>query len=231
MKRLILICLSFLVQIADVQGLDVQARAAGIIPQDKNIWSVYGHGLLVDYELEASVRLDCIASCWASNWDAWLNLSYCKKHGHSEVETVSSAAFPTPQALDAATLHELHNNKVSDKELRKKSIMTNYALNVGLKYCFWSECCFNPYLGFGLGACHVCYRDHSIFVKQEIDSWGVCLLAKSGIKYEFAWNLFFDLFADYSFNWYGHPHSKHEISTRGTNSGGFKLGLGLGYHF
>lgn len=232
MKKSISLLILFLGCVTSVWGLDVEVRVAGLIPQDKNIRSVYHSAMYVEYELEASIPLQCIMSChptlchlrnW-SDWFAWGNLSYYNKHGRSHGKTISTVDPCVLQGLDAATIGALNNNGVSNRCFEESSEISNWTLNVGLKYIFCREYCFQPYLGFGLGAAYVRFRDHSIYVKQEIHQCGISLLAKSGVEYALMCNLFLDFFADYSFNWLKH-------CSRDFNTGGFKIGLGLGYRF
>ncbi len=109
--------------------------------------------------------------------------------------------------------------------------VTNWTLNFGAKRYFNVCELFRPYLGFGIGAAHVRFHDESSFVKRHIHKWGVAVLAKSGLRYDLTCNLFLDLFADYSYSWFDFKCNRRCVNVRNVNTGGLKLGLGLGYQF
>lgn len=115
--------------------------------------------------------------------------------------------------------------------LKESTSVINWALNLGVKGYFCRSGCFSPYLGCGLGPAYVRFRDNSFYVKQKINLWGVALLAKSGIEMEIDCNFFLDVFVDYSFNTFSKPHAMKGITTNGTNTGGVKMGMGLGYRW
>lgn len=114
--------------------------------------------------------------------------------------------------------------------LRYHTDVNNWAFNVGLKRFFDTCTCFKPYLGLGIGFAYVDFNDRSEFVKQHRDQWGFALLAKSGIRYDLTCNLYADLFVDYAFNWFRF-HNSGCSSSRNLDTGGVKVGLGLGYGF
>lgn len=210
MNRIFLFFALLLGQIATVQGLDVEGRVAYYIPQDHRVRGIYGksHGF-PEYEVEASCPINSFCDClcgWECDpcWSGWGNFSIFHKKGRSE------------------------------GCLKRSTEITNWTINFGIKHYFCG--CFpegfRPYLGFGLGYAHVNFHDHSDFVKNHIDRSGIAILVKSGIQYDIACNYYLNLFADYASNWFDRPsHSKHCVHTRRVNTGGLKLGLGLGYHF
>lgn len=115
--------------------------------------------------------------------------------------------------------------------INDKTQVTNWTLNFGVKRYFIVCESFRPYLGLGCGAAHVKFHDESDYVSKHTKRWGVAILAKSGIRYDLTCNLFLDLFADYSYSWFNFQHRKSCVSVRNVNTGGLKLGLGLGYQF
>lgn len=114
--------------------------------------------------------------------------------------------------------------------LNDKTKVTNWAFNIGVKRYFDIFECVRPYLGLGAGAAHVRFHDQSDFVRQHTKRWGVAILAKSGFQYDLTCNMFLDLFADYSYHWFNFQHHSG-VTVRNVNTGGLKLGLGLGYKF
>lgn len=111
-----------------------------------------------------------------------------------------------------------------------KSEVTHWAFNVGVKRYFDICEIVRPYLGLGAGFAHVRFHDKSPFVRQHRDKWGVATLIKSGIKYDVTCNIFLDLFVDYTYHFFN--FNRYSCSNvRSVNTGGFKIGLGLGYQF
>lgn len=206
MKRLILFALCFLSQTAFVQALDVQGRAAYFYPAESRVRDIYSSKGFAEYELEISNPIDP-SGCKYTNWDYFLNLSYYHKKGHSS--GCGSYGSSTE--------------------------MTNWALNIGAKRYFDLNCFsekIRPYLGAGAGFAHVSFHDKSEFVKRHKHEFGGSLLFKSGIKYELTCNLFTDLFLDYSYHWFRFDEcNKACVKNRNPNTGGLKVGLGLGYQF
>ena len=90
--------------------------------------------------------------------------------------------------------------------------------------------CFRPYLGFGIGFAHVRFHDQSPFVRARTNRWGFAILAKSGLRYDVTCNFFLDFFLDYAYNHFDFPCVRG-VSIRNVNTGGVKIGLGLGYQF
>jgi len=114
--------------------------------------------------------------------------------------------------------------------LHDRTTVNNWAFNFGVKRYFDTCWCFRPYLGLGVGFAHVRFHDESPFVTNKINRWGVAVLAKSGIRYDISCNFFADLFLDYAYTGYrfcsGGCRSGNDVDT-----GGVKVGLGLGYQF
>lgn len=115
--------------------------------------------------------------------------------------------------------------------LRDHTNVSNVAFNFGIKRYFDFCSSFRPYFGLGVGFAHVHFHDDSPFVKNNINRWGLAVLVKSGIRYDFTCNLFADLFFDYAYNRYEFKKSCCCVSRNDIDTGGLKVGLGLGYHF
>lgn len=107
----------------------------------------------------------------------------------------------------------------------------DWALNVGIKHYFCSSGPLIPYLGMGLGAAWVRFNDNSLHVRHQIDQWGFAFLVKSGIEWNLCYDYFLDFFLDYAYEHFHGPNRKKGIGTRSINTGGIKVGLGLGYHW
>ncbi|MBA2728938.1 MAG: hypothetical protein H0U49_12295 [Parachlamydiaceae bacterium] len=209
MKKILLFVALLLGQVATAHGFDVAARIAYFQPQDHRIRGIYGHHGYPEYELEANCPIDSIYNCCGYDcgptWAGWGNFSIYHKKGHSS------------------------------GCIKNSSEITSWALNFGIKG-YLGACCFpesfRPYLGFGVGYAHVDFHDHSPYVNKHIDRSGIAILAKSGIEYDITCDIFLDFFVDYASNWFNSPHTSRCCnSTRRFNTGGVKLGLGLGYHF
>lgn len=209
MNKIFLFVILLFSHLATVEGLDVQGRVAYFIPQDHHIRSIYSDGL-PEYEVEIAAPLNscsCLCEC-NDDLTGWANFSIYQKKGHS----------------------------IGCSDFRYATKVTNWALNFGLKRYF-SGClpCFfdnlRPYLGLGIGVARVKFHDHSPYVRNHVEKYGFALLAKLGFEYQITCNLFLDLFADYSGNWFDSPSSNSCNSTRCINTGGLKLGAGLGYRF
>lgn len=206
MNKIFLFALLLLSHLTTAQAIDVQGRVAYFIPQNHHIRSIYADGL-PEYEVEIAAPLNsfnCLCQC-DDNLTGWTNFSIYEKKG-SSCQTC-------------------------------KTKITNWALNFGVKRyfadclpCFFDD--FRPYLGFGIGFAHVKFRDHSPYVRNNHNGkYGFALLAKFGLEYQITCNLFLDLFADYSGNWFNANRSNENGSNRNINTGGLKLGAGLGYRF
>lgn len=115
--------------------------------------------------------------------------------------------------------------------LNNRSKVTNWAFNVGGKRFFSCFKCFRPYLGIGAGFAHVSFHDDSPYVKEHINSWGPSLLLKSGLIYDISCNFYLDLFADYGFNWFWPSVNNCCCTGRNIDTGGLKIGAGIGYKF
>lgn len=114
--------------------------------------------------------------------------------------------------------------------LHNKTKIEDLAFNLGVRRYFDICECMRPYLGLGAGVVGVRFHDHSPFVKQRTEKWGASLLVKSGVRYDITCNIFVDLFADYCYHWFNF-HNNKCLATRNVNTGGFKIGVGLGYGF
>lgn len=208
MKKTILsIFITFMsIQLSPIMGVcDIEVRAACLIPTDNHFRSVYGN-TVCDWEFEVSTPLenflDC-TSCWAEN----INLT--QWYGWANFSYYTKNGHFT--------------------YLKEETNALNWTLNFGVKRYFCCGSTFLPYFGLGVGVAHVRFSDHSFYVRQNINLWGFSLLAKSGVEVQLAYNLFLDFFLDYSYNRFSKPHAIQGISTRGVNTGGFKIGLGIGY--
>jgi hypothetical protein len=211
----LIISLLLLVLHLPVMALDiaVQGRVAAYFPEDKNMRRVYDDAW-PEYEIEVStpLNLSCCDPC--TPWELWSNFNYWERKGNSTC-------------------------------LNNRTRIDHYTVLIGAKYFFdLSDCgdccgCFSwsslrPYLGLGGGAAYVKFRDHSEseFIKHHNHRAGGSLLLKSGIQYDFCNCMFADIFLDYAWNWFrfrgcdGDEHRKRTLQT-----GGLKLGLGLGYRF
>lgn len=206
MKRFFLFALFFLSQAVSIQALDVEGRVAYFYPVDNRMRDIYSSKGFAEYELELSAPVD-VYGCEYADWDYFANLSYYHKKGRSS----GCECF------------------------RSRTEVTNWALNLGVKHNFDFNCfCqqFRPYLGAGAGFAHVAFHDKSDFVRNHMDEWGFSVLFKSGIKYDLACNLFLDLFLDYSYHWFSFCQCNRGcVQNRNPNTGGLKVGLGLGYQF
>lgn len=156
------------------------------------------------------------------------------KHGWADYEIEASA--PLNLCCDCSCDWDVWFNttyfhkKGNSTCLSNRTTVDNWAFNFGIKRYFDMCTCFRPYLGFGAGFAHVKFHDKSPYVKQHIDRWGWTLLAKSGIRYDVSCNIFLDLFLDYAYNRFDSKHHRG-VQVRSVNTGGLKVGLGLGYQF
>lgn len=153
-------------------------------------------------EYELEASMPMMCCCeCACNWDYWTNLSFYEKKGHTNC------------------FHD-------------RTKITNWTWNFGVKYYFDIWECVRPYLGVGVGAAHVRFHDESPFVRNHVKRWGAAFLGKAGLKYDLTCNLFLDIFADYAYNWFNFHHNHRSgVEKRNVNTGGWKLGLGVGYQF
>lgn len=191
----------------------VQGRVAAFFPEDKNMRRVYDD-VLPEYEIEVSTPLNLSCCDVCSPWELWGNFNYFGDKGNSSC-------------------------------LNNRTRIDHYTTLIGVKYFFdLSGCgdfcgCFSwnslrPYIGIGGGAAYVKFHDRSEseFIKNHSHRAGGSLLLKSGVQYDFCNCMFADLFLDYGWNWFsfrgcnGEETKKHKLQT-----GGLKLGLGLGYRF
>jgi hypothetical protein len=83
----------------------------------------------------------------------------------------------------------------------------------------------HPYLGVGVGAAYAHITNHYRFVKERANKGGFASLYQAGIEFDCNSRVFIDLFADYRWNWFDF----NKQSSRQT--GGFDVGLGLGFQF
>jgi opacity protein-like surface antigen len=160
---------------------------------------------------------------------------YSKK-GFAEYELEASTPLASlyecaPCNWDAFTNLSFYQKRGRSSCFNDRSRVTNWTLNFGVKRYFDTCWCFRPYLGVGAGAVHARFHDESDYVSRHTNKWGVAILAKSGIRYDVTCNLFLDFFADYSYSWFNFHHRKSCVAVRNVNTGGLKLGLGLGYQF
>lgn len=183
-------------------------------------------GALQSFEVEARVA-------WFLPQDSRIRDIY-GKNGFAEYEL--EASMPLPCCCECSCDWDLFTNLAYyDKKghsscLHDKTRVDNWTLNFGVKRYFDICECIRPYLGLGAGAAYARFHDDSPFVHQHVKRWGAALLVKSGLKYDLTCNVFLDLFADYSYAWFNfHKHSG--VTTRNANTGGLKLGAGLGYQF
>lgn len=201
MKKIIFLALLLMSQMTSLKALDVEARVAYFLPEDSRMRHIYSRKGFVEYELEVANPLCCLCEC-APEWDAFANLAFYQKHGRSSC-------------------------------LNNRTKVTNWTLNFGVKRYF--DFCFcpslRPYLGFGAGPVNVRFHDQSDYVKRHTHKWGVGILAKSGVRYDLNCNFYVDFFADYSYAWFNFKHRKSCVAVRNVNTGGLKLGIGLGYQF
>jgi len=209
MNKIFLFVILLFSNLATTQAIDVQGRVAYFIPQNHNVRSFYAKGL-PEYEVEISAPMNsfsCLNTC-DEDWAAWTNFSIYQKKGRDSCQQYSSK-------------------------------LTNWALNFCVKRYFSGcmPCAFDnlrPYLGFGIGFAHLKLNNHSCYEcsgNNHNGKYGFALLAKFGFEYQVTCNLFLDFFADYSGNWFKSNRSQDCISTRCVNTGGLKLGAGLGYRF
>lgn len=114
--------------------------------------------------------------------------------------------------------------------LKDKTTVDNWAFNLGVKHYFDICECFRPYLGLGAGPVNVKFHDQSPYVRKHTDKWGAAVLVKSGVIYDISCNIFLDAFFDYTYHWF-HFNRSSDLYVRTVNTGGFKLGAGIGYRF
>lgn len=82
MKKILLLLIGIVSQMAALQAFDIEARVAYFYPQDNRLREIYGKNGWVDYQIEASAPLNLCCDC-SCNWDLWFNASYYQKRGHS----------------------------------------------------------------------------------------------------------------------------------------------------
>jgi hypothetical protein len=199
MKKLILLTLCLLSQLASLQAIEIQGRVAYFYPLDDRMRKVYDKSGWAEYEIEVAAPLNLCCDC-SRDWDVFFNTSYYFKKGKSTC---------------------LHNH----------TDVSNWAFNFGVKRYFDLCSCLRPYAGLGLGFAHVHFHDRSPFVKNKIDKCGFAFLVKSGVRYDINCNLFADVFFDYAFNYFDFRKNRSCVSRNSIDTGGLKVGLGLGYQF
>lgn len=238
MRKLLLMGAIFLSQLVttQVQAIDIEARVAYFYPQDKRVRDVFGKNGWPEYQLEVSTPLDFLGDCCCNTpFVGFFNASYFEETGHVRCRFDKGVDLP----------QDFCNN--NDFCKRNKSRIEHWLLTGGLKYYFDCFECVRPYLGFGIGAGGVRVRDHFrnlngpnvVIVDEEINEhhrnrdgkWGFAILAKSGIEYDITCNFFLDGFIDYSYTWFEREHKRHCESSHRLDTGGIKIGLGLGYRF
>lgn len=198
---LLLLPLTTLIAELDV---DVEARFAFFRPENSKLQNVYGNWW-DEYEVEASTPLNC-------DWYLFANGNYYNKNGH------------------------LSDKRHREEEQRRKhSTRINLTtLNFGVKhyisFCFleYFENSLRPYIGAGAGPAYVNFHRHSSERKKNNSQWGLSLLGKVGMELELTHCFFLDFFSDYGYQWF---FQKKGIHHHRLDTGGFKFGLGLGYHF
>ena len=107
--------------------------------------------------------------------------------------------------------------------------MTVVPWTLGVKYYpFCNYQCFSPYLGIGAGLAYIHYKDDSFYVRRNTDLFGGALLVKSGVEMALKNCYFLDAFCDYS--WHKFERNSHKKHTKVHNpqTGGIKVGLGIG---
>ena len=83
MKKIAFLLLCILSQMASVQAFDIEARVAYLYPQHHRMRDVFGKRGWADLEVEGSLPLAGLLYCVSPYWDAWVNVSYYQKSGHS----------------------------------------------------------------------------------------------------------------------------------------------------
>lgn len=115
-------------------------------------------------------------------------------------------------------------------ESHSHSEMENWALNFGGKFYFEPWWYLRPYVGAGAGVAHVEFRDHSPYVNNHTGKFGWSALIKLGTEWCLSRYFYVDVFADYGINSYEFK-SKNKTSGHNINTGGVKVGGGLGIRF
>ncbi|MCE2983913.1 MAG: hypothetical protein LW832_10165 [Parachlamydia sp.] len=197
------IILFFSLSILPLYGWDLEVRSAGLRLQSDHFRKVYSNKI-GEYQIEFACPLKAFFECCdLEELEQWA--------GWVNLSSFSKEGHFT-------YLHE-------------KTKVRHWALNCGVKRYFCGNGCMHPYAGFGIGAVHARFDDHSRFVKQEIKLWGLAFLVKYGIEFNLPSCFYLDIFTDYAYSYMTKPHAKQGTTTRGIQTGGFKFGLGLGRSF
>jgi hypothetical protein len=212
MKKIFLLLIGMLSQMAALQAFDIEARVAYFYPTDNRLREIYGKNGWADYQVEVAAPLNMCCNCsW--DWDLWFNAAYYQKSGHSTClrnhTRVENWAFNfgVKRYFDMCTCFRPYlglGGGFAHVQFRDKFRLDNFG-------------------GIFIGDTHP--------IKSRIHRWGGCLLVKSGVRYDFTCNIFADIFLDYSFNWFNREKKRHCVRTRSIDTGGLKTGLGLGYQF
>ena len=84
------------------------------------------------------------------------------------------------------------------------------------------------YLGLGISGACVHTSDHSAYLPAHTTRFGVGFVAKSGVSIPCTTHLFVNPFFDY---YYQPIHAQSDGVHSRVDMGGFRVGLGFGYHF
>lgn len=109
---------------------------------------------------------------------------------------------------------------------RHKTTITLLPMTIGANAWLGSSSWWHPYLGIGIGTVYAHIHNFSPYVKQSQSYWGFASLFQAGMEFDVTKCLFFDLFADYRFNWFEFNKDRSRAQTSGVD-----LGAGLGFRF
>jgi len=184
--------------------ISVQGRVAYFHPESDRMRRFYDDSW-VDYQLELSSR-------FSSDWGGWVNLAYTQDKGHSKVKSLSC-------------------HQSDGKEYEARTYAKILPINIGIKRYFCHDRCFRPYIGAGVGAVYVRIRNKYDYVERLESRWGVATLLKLGMEYDLTRCVFIDAFADWATHFVNYDKKRGNNSQKHPQTGGLKLGMGIGYHF
>lgn len=115
------------------------------------------------------------------------------------------------------------NKHGKTEHFHTKTKFDNFNFSIGGRYIFCFYPCLQPYIGLGINKAFIHVHNDSPYVKRKVYKDGIGGVVKLGLYYEPVDYLFFDLFADYL---YQRIHFHRNVQT-----GGFKVGGGIGFNF
>jgi opacity protein-like surface antigen len=105
-------------------------------------------------------------------------------------------------------------------------------VDLGVKYMIPWGCFIKPYVGAGVEWNYVNTNDHSNFVKRHINKWGIGGIFRAGGLVDLPYNLFADVFVEYSIcHVTNHNNFHNRVVPHNARVDNVRAGVGIGYKF